>query len=248
VKILAVCGSPRRGNCYAALNSIRESHPDIDFRILMLGEVNLKMCRGCYMCFLQGEEKCPLKDDRDAILREIADADGVVFASPVYTRHVSALMKNFIDRTGFLAHRPRFFDKYAMVMAACGGFGADVTNRFMAGTFSVYGYNVVASLELYIATKSDNENARNSRQATEAFDSFLATVRSGQKPSPTITQLVYFHIFKAISVWNREAGVADYEYYKDKTDFFYDTKLGFVKKRLAKRIAGREVRKMMKDR
>lgn len=133
MKILAVCGSAHRGNCYSVLNSIKENYPTIDYEVLMLNEVNLKRCRGCYTCVLKGAEKCPLKDDRDMIIKEILAADGVVFASPVYVNHATAVMKNFRERLGYEAHRPRFFDKYAMVMANCGGFGAKEANKYMSG-------------------------------------------------------------------------------------------------------------------
>ena len=124
MKILAICGSAHRGNCYSVLNTIKEEYPNIDYKLLMLSEVNLEQCRGCYVCVLRGEENCPRKDDRDMIIKEILDADGIVFASPVYVNHATALMKNFMERLGYEAHRPRFYDKYAMVIAVCGMFGA----------------------------------------------------------------------------------------------------------------------------
>ncbi|MFC1977268.1 flavodoxin family protein, partial [Chloroflexota bacterium] len=133
MKILAICGSPKKGNCYSVLNSIQENFPAIDYKLLMLNEVNLEQCKGCYVCVLRGEEFCPLKDDRDMIIQEISDADGIILASPVHVNHISALMKQFIDRLGFWGHRPRFFDKYVMVMAIGAGFGADKANEYMRG-------------------------------------------------------------------------------------------------------------------
>ena len=38
-------------------------------------------------------------------------SDGVVFATPNYSFHVSGLMKLFVDRLAFNFHRPRFFGK-----------------------------------------------------------------------------------------------------------------------------------------
>ena len=32
MKILAICGSPRRGDTYSALNNIKEEYPNIDFK------------------------------------------------------------------------------------------------------------------------------------------------------------------------------------------------------------------------
>lgn len=250
MKILAICGSPHKGNCYSVLNSIKENYSNIDFKLLMLNEVKLGECRGCYVCFLKGEENCPLKDDRNMIIKEMLDADGTVFASPVYTNHITALMKKFIDRLGYVAHRPCFFDKYAMVMAICAGFGAKEANKYMNGIFSVFGFNVVSSLELQIATKSEKEKRYTHEKTVEAFDTFITGIKEGQKkpPSPTITQLVYFNVFKSISEWNKKAGIADFQFYKDKTDYFYDTKINFFKKMLAKRISGRIIKKMKKNR
>jgi len=78
MKILAICGSHHKGNCYSILNTIKENYPTIDYKLMMLNEVNLEQCRGCYVCIAKGEQYCPLKDDRDMIIKEMLDADGVV--------------------------------------------------------------------------------------------------------------------------------------------------------------------------
>ncbi|MFC2000895.1 flavodoxin family protein [Chloroflexota bacterium] len=250
MKILAICGSPKKGNCYSVLNSIQENFPAIDYKLLMLNEVNLERCKGCYVCVLRGEEFCPLKDDRDMIIQEISDADGIILASPVHVNHISALMKQFIDRLGFLAHRPRFFNKCVMAMAIGGGFGADKANEYMSGMFSVFGLNVVSSLELYIASKAERDNPYNHEKTINAVNTLIDGIKKGQgnPPAPTMLKLIYFNIFKAIAELNKKEGPADYEFYKDKTDYVYDTKINPFKKMMAKRIAGKEIAKMMKDR
>jgi hypothetical protein len=65
---------------------------------------------------------------------------------------------------------------------------------------------------------------------------------------PTITQLIYFKIFKAISEWNREEGVADHGFYKDKTDYYCEANIKFLRNKIAGWIAGREIKKTIKDR
>jgi len=114
----------------------------------MLNKMNFEMCRGCYLCVLQGEDKCPIKDDRDVIIKEMSDADGVIFASPVYSHMVSAPMKNFFDRFGFYAHRPQFFDKYAMTIATCSGYGAEEAIKYSDKMIGVFGFNLIPPLEL----------------------------------------------------------------------------------------------------
>jgi multimeric flavodoxin WrbA len=184
------------------------------------------------------------------IIKEISDADGIVLASPVNVNHVSSLTKQFIDRLGYLGHRPRFFDKYAMVMAIGGGFGADEANEYMSGIFSVFGFNVVSTLELYIASKEERESTYTREKTINAFDKLINGIKKGQEitPTPSLTQMIYFNIFKAVSEINKKEGIADYEYYKDKTDYYYDTKLNPFKKMLANRISGKEIKKMMKNR
>ena len=67
MKIVAICGSPHKGSCYSMLSTLADNHPEIDYKLIMLGELDLKPCRGCYACIARGEEKCPLRDDRDLV-------------------------------------------------------------------------------------------------------------------------------------------------------------------------------------
>jgi len=71
MKILAICGSPRKGNTYSVLKSIQENYPDIKVKLLKLSEMNFEFCKGCYVCVKKGEDRCPLKDERDLIIREM---------------------------------------------------------------------------------------------------------------------------------------------------------------------------------
>ncbi|MES0448004.1 MAG: NAD(P)H-dependent oxidoreductase, partial [Desulfobacterales bacterium] len=102
-------------------------------------DMNFQFCEGCYVCVKKGEEKCPVKDDRDLIVQEMMDADGIILASPVYSHMVSATMKNFFDRFGFYAHRPQFFDKFALPVATCSGYGAEYALEYMEKMLSVFG-------------------------------------------------------------------------------------------------------------
>jgi multimeric flavodoxin WrbA len=243
MKILAICGSPRKGGTYRILNAMQDQFPEIDYELLMLKDMELKDCYGCYACINRGPEYCPLKDDRDLILRKIEDADGVVFATPTHTRHISALMKKFIDKLGYIAHRPYLFDKFALCLATCKGFGADIATKYLASNVSQYGMNVVSTLELFISTKSEFETQFNCDQTVLAFEELISAIQKGERFQPRFGDLVYFYIFKAISQLNKKEGIADYEYYKDKTDYYYDVKIPFPKKQLAKWVAGREIKK-----
>ena len=238
MKILAICGSPRRGNTYSALNSIRENFPHIDYKVLMLNELNFDVCRGCYTCVLHGEDKCPIKDDRDMVIKEMFDADGTVFASPVYSHMISATMKNFFDRLGFYAHRPRFFDKYAMTIVTCSGYGAEEAIKYMDKMLGVFGFNLVPPLELQFQPGKipEKNKIENHSKTIDAFNTLIARIEKGERDKPSLGMLIPFKVFKYVSEIGKDVMTADYEYYKDKTDFYYDVKIPFYKKMIAQKV------------
>jgi len=230
MKIIAICGSPRKGNTYKVLNSIKENYPNIDYKILMLKDLRFELCKGCYSCVLRGEEKCPIKDDRDMIVREMLDADGIIFASPTYSHMISALMKNFFDRFGFYAHRPRFFEKYAMSLTTASGYGGEFAIKYMDKMAEVFGFNMVPPLDLNVRPGKIKEvnRQKNHKKTVDAVNILLARIKKGERTKPSIDFLVPFHIFKLVSELDRDLMKADYEYYKDKKNYYYDTKINQV--------------------
>ncbi|MDY6965655.1 MAG: hypothetical protein SVM80_06760 [Halobacteriota archaeon] len=151
--------------------------------------------------------------------------------------------KKFIERTGFIGHRPVFFDKYAMVVGTCKGFGAKEVTEYMKGIFTSYGFNVVSSLELQISTKSEKEQKYNKDKTIKEFTGFIEKMKKGEKTRPTIMQVVMFNLLKYVSEEDKDYLTTDYEYYKDKDNFFYNTKIPFFKKVIAKQ----EIKKFKKD-
>ena len=71
------------------------------------------------------------------------------------------------------------------------------------------------------------------------------TYKQKDEDKPTLNSLIPFGIFKAISNAARDTMPADYEYYKDKTDFFYDVKLPFHKKWITEKIVRKEMSKIL---
>ncbi len=246
MKILAICGSPRKGNTYAALQNIKDIFSDIHIEILLLKDLDFEFCRGCYACVTHGSCKCPINDDRDRILEKIDEADGLIVASPVYSQMVPALMKNFFDRLGYIGHRPRFFNQFAMSLVTYSGYGAEPALEYMSKGLSVFGFNIVPSLALQYRPGGNTESLQqeNIRKSIEAFEVFLNRIRSGEKDKPTLNKLVPFGIFKAISTKAKEAMPADFEYYKSKTDYFYDVKLPFHTKWITKKVVQKELSKI----
>ena len=56
-----------------------------------------------------------------------------------------------------------------------------------------------------------------------------------------MNSLVPFHIFKLVSELDSKRFHADYEYYKDKKEYYYDTQISPVKTFIAKRVARKKI-------
>ena len=104
-------------------------------------------------------------------------------------------------------------------------------------------YTKATTLDLYISRKSEAEKQYNIEQTVQAYEKLMSAIQKGERYNPKFGDSVYFYIFKAISELNKKEGIADYEYYKDKTDYYYDLKIPFYKQRFAKWVAGREIKK-----
>ena len=114
-KVVVFNGSPRKnGNTVAMVSAFREGvrrqasgGPDepvhSTYHEFQLGELQIKNCTGCLRCNIL--KRCSLRgDDWERVSADILDADVLVFASPVYFHHVTAPMKNLIDRFRSFVH------------------------------------------------------------------------------------------------------------------------------------------------
>ena len=104
MKIVAVCGSPRKGNSEWMLTKLCEelSRRGAKVEILLLRKMDVRMCRGCLACEKGGKLRrgdCVIKDDMAAVYPMLIAADAIVLATPGYMEMLSGRLKNFLDRT-----------------------------------------------------------------------------------------------------------------------------------------------------
>ena len=78
-----------------------------------------KTVAGATRALSEGENIWYFKDEASLLEQKMKDADGVIFATPVYGFQVSYLMKLFIDRHGYIFHRPRFFRAKSITSHHC---------------------------------------------------------------------------------------------------------------------------------
>ncbi len=104
MKVVGICGSPRRSNTEWMLRKLLEmaAKAGAETELILLREEDIKGCDGCLTCEVGGKERkgvCSIQDDMQHIYPKLLEADGLAFGTPVYFEMISGLLKNFMDRT-----------------------------------------------------------------------------------------------------------------------------------------------------
>jgi len=104
MKVLLVNGSPiKEGCCSRALEEVASSlkKNGVDAEIYWIGNKPLGGCLACGYCKSHGE--CVMKDAVNDFAKKAKEADGFVFAAPVYYAGMAGGMKSFLDRLFYSA-------------------------------------------------------------------------------------------------------------------------------------------------
>lgn len=224
MKILVIMGSPRKGNTFHAAERIREilqENVPVEWEYVMLGNITLEQCRGCFTCFAKGEEYCPIEDNASSLEQKMLDADGVIFATPVYGFQVSGLMKAFIDRHSYICHRPRFFRQKALILTTTGAVGAKDVLKYLEMVARIWGFDIAARVSIIshptMGALPPYRVKENERKLREAAVAFLDALQRGTRSKPGLMDVIIFHVGRAPSKELGERGnVADHRYWTDK--------------------------------
>ncbi|MGV8906947.1 MAG: flavodoxin family protein [Acetobacterium sp.] len=232
MKILVIVGSLRKANTYNTLKKIELYHKQIsecEYEYLFLKDSNLGLCKGCFTCIAKGEEQCPLRDDRDGIVRKIEAADGVILASPNYASNVSWLMKNYIDRFAYTCHRPRYFNQKFMILITSGSY-MGVKNAMKALSIIVSGGNIISRLGVLNSPDMNDQKKKNQEvKIKKTTLKFAKLMNEKKQTSLRFSYLVWFSAFKAAAAINQKSLPADFEYYQDK-EYFTECNLNIFQK------------------
>lgn len=108
MRIVAINGSPRKNkNTATLLKKVLKGAADavapetIETELVNLYDLTYTGCRSCFACKLKGGSsygKCAIKDDLYPVLEKLADADAVVFGSPIYYRTITGQLHAFYER------------------------------------------------------------------------------------------------------------------------------------------------------
>ncbi len=168
-------------------------------------------------------------------LKRLKNSDGIVFATPNYCFQMSGMMKVFIDRFGFIVHRPRYFGKVFTSIVAQGFGGGDKIIKDMNFTASLLGFTTVKGTSV---TGFDPRTEKEQKKADENLKKlsrhFYTLLNKPANAEPTLFQILIFRIGRSTIRQEADHGSVDYKYYADRgwinSDYYYPTSINLFKK------------------
>jgi len=237
-KVVVFIGTHRKKHTYEAVMEFKQRLEElggVETEVIALSDYHIKQCTGCKTCFLKGEEFCPLKDDRDLLIGKLMESDGVVFATPNYSFMCSALMKTFLERLGFIFHRPRFFRKTFTSIVNQGIFGGGKIVRYLDFVGKGLGFDVVKGS---CVTALEPMTGKEKQKRDEILAAHAKRFHEGLWLSPdylpSLLEVVLFRMARTSIRLNLNDSYRDYRYYSDmgwfNSEFYFPTRLGPLKK------------------
>ena len=115
MKVVALNSSSRKdGNTAILLNLVLDElkKEGIQTELIQLAGQSIAGCRACYKCSENKNRRCAVKKDiLNDIIEKMENADGILLGSPTYFSDVSASMRAFIERCGFVTRANDFMFK-----------------------------------------------------------------------------------------------------------------------------------------
>ena len=182
--ILGICGSPRKQATEFVLAEALRLLEDMGFKteLFTVRGKNIGFCQHCDYCLRKKE--CKLKDDMFLLYPLLKEADGLIFATPVYNGGLSGQTKTIMDRCrALLAACPNALrGKFGMAIAVGGDrMGGQelaiqqiMTFYILNGTVPVSGGSFGANLG---ATFWSKDTLKDTKLDQEGFTSLKKTVK-----------------------------------------------------------------------
>lgn len=129
VKILGICGSPRKKSTYAALEEALKAareEGDVETEIVELRGRKINYCIHCNKCLKDNMPNCTVySDGMDELYEKVYNCDAMLVASPVYEMNITAQLAAFFNRFRptwvMLKNDPFFFSRKVGAAIAVGG-------------------------------------------------------------------------------------------------------------------------------
>lgn len=244
MKIVILIGSPRKKDSFNICEKIGfvlgDKNVQLDY--IFLNDYKIQDCKGCSMCFKKSEKLCPCNDDLNLIRKKLIQAEGIIFATPVYAYQIPAPLKRIIDRMAFLFHRQQLVGIPAIIVVTSDGGGYKEVSKYMKMTVSGWGCNLIGTINvispMYYENKKDTSAWGYDESYHNKIDSnikrisnrFRENIENDTIKSPSFYDLFMFNCLRSKTFTSK----ADYDFWNKKgwlnSSYFYDVKLNVFKK------------------
>lgn len=156
-KIFIINGSPRKNwNTAKMCKSFSDgaNSKGIETEIINLYDFNFSGCRSCFACKLkEGKNfgRCAYPDELTPVLDKIAQADGLVLATPIYNMNISGMMKCFLERLtfpyfeykeGYPSIAPKKFETAVIYTM---NISEEVSNQMLLNMYELFEWNIATA-------------------------------------------------------------------------------------------------------
>ncbi|MFA6225460.1 MAG: flavodoxin family protein [Methanoregula sp.] len=213
MKILAIHGSPHttRSTTRKLANFVLEGAAEAgaETEMLDLCDFRVTPCTACEGCSFNGI--CVYEDDLPALVERMKDADGIVFASPVYIDNVSGQMKIFFDRLADAIHYQVLAGKYGCSVATTHTSGGDEVVAYQNHVLNYLG--VIAVGGISVAMGGNAESVDGAEVSARALGKKLAgAIREGFSDSKQEEEIAgNREFFKDLVIEDRDFRTEEYE-------------------------------------
>lgn len=150
VKVLAVVGSPRKGNTYnlvkMTIDTIVEKR-SVDAELVHLADFEIRDCSGC-SDFCEETGQCCIEDDMQSLYPKMKEADVIIIGTPTYYWNVTGLLKSFIDRTNPLYNAKSLKGKMGAAVSVSEENGQELALSAISSFFELQGMKQVGGIAL----------------------------------------------------------------------------------------------------
>lgn len=213
MKILAINGSPRtvagttRRLVKMALDGAEEAGAETG--IVDICDLQVTPCTACDGCTISG--RCVYEDDVQPLIEQMKEADGIIFASPVYIDNVSGQMKIFFDRLADAIHYQILDGKFGCSVSTTHTSGGEEVVSYMnhvlnyLGVISVGGISAATGGDSSVLYDREDEAINLGRKLAVAITSGFSD------PAQETEIAENREFFKEIVVENGDFRTEDYE-------------------------------------
>jgi hypothetical protein len=173
------------------------------------------------------------------------NSDGVIFSSPNYSFQVSAWMKIFLDRLGYIFHRPVFFGRTFTSLVNQGIYGGGKIVKYFNFIAFGLGFNVVkGGLILTIEPVTEEMQRKNNNIIEKLSKRFYSKLIANKYPAPSLIKLFLFRMARSSMKIMLNENNRDYAFYMKngwfESDYYYPVKISPLKE-LAGKLFDRRV-------